>query len=154
MINQHHQLPSKHRVGSMTAANADQVAGFMIGDILPSCLLGAFSSLGHADPGDGETDDFRLMMRRKVWRTVYSLDVPLKQRRIIINWISVPMDQAWIRLQFMDARGGILLDLTRRHSNPFHQVTESFSRMLFEPMVSGPLASLFCFFPRSERIPE
>jgi hypothetical protein len=130
----------------MTAANADQVAGFMIGNILPSCLLGTFSSLGHADPGDRETDDFRLMMRRKVWGTVYSLDVPLKQRRIIINWISVPMDQAWIRLQFMDARGGILLDLTRRHSNPLHQVTESFSRMLFEPMLSGSLASLFWFF--------
>ena len=148
MVHYHRQLPNQHRVGSMPAANADQVGGYMIGDILPSCLLVTLSSLGHAGPGDGGIEDFRLMMRRKVWRAVHSPEVPLRQRRILINWISVPMDQAWVRLQFMDARGGILLDLTRRHSNPLHQVAESFSSMLFEPMVSGSLAALFVFFSK------
>ena len=146
-IGDHHQLPSKHRVGSMTASNADQVGGFMICNILGNCLLRAFGgNNANVEPGEANTandDDFRLMMRKKLWRMIHSQAPRLKQRRIIFNWIAVPVDQAWIRLQHQDARGGILLELTKRATNPFHGVNDNYSKMIFQDKSEGPLATLF-----------
>ena len=142
---QNFQLPSKHRVGSMTQANADQMAGVMLCNVLPRTILAAFRTWLDGDPGEGVTDDFRLMMKRKVWRLIHAQDPLLLERRIWINWVSIELDQAWIKIQHMDARGGALLELTRRHTNPFHHAADQFALMIFTDIGTGPLATLFWF---------
>ena len=38
------------------------------------------------------------------------------------------------------------MDLTRRKTNPVHCAIDQFSSMFFEPMSTGPLATLFWYF--------
>ena len=140
-----YKLPPKHHVGSMTSANADQMAGFMVCGVLPCSILSAFSKFADGDPGTSDTDDYRLMMKRKVWRVLHSVEEEHVRRRMIINFLSNPLDKAWIRIQHMDARGGILMDLTRRKTNPFHQALGEFSAFIFEEIATGPLQTLFWY---------
>jgi hypothetical protein len=146
LISDHHQLPSKHRVGSMTTANAEQVGGWMLCDVLGTCILSAFRDVGAGDPGDEHSDDFRKLMRRKVHRTLFSLEVQLRQRRIIINWLSTPLDHCWIRVQYLDNQGGILTMLTRRKTNPFDRTVDQYAKMIFARTDEGSLSTLFWFF--------
>jgi hypothetical protein len=160
LISSHHQLPSTHRVGSMTSANADQIAGVMIFDILPTTMLSTFTSWRDGDPGpanegeDGgvDSEDFRLMMKRKVWRSVHAMELEELQRRIVLNWVSVPADHAWIRLQYLDHRGGVLRDLSNSKTNPLFEALRKFAAMLFEPMDTGPLSTVFWFFDGGQRV--
>ena len=68
LLCEHHQLPSKHRIGSMTSSNADQVAGYMICDILGTCLRGVFQATPDGDLDvDGQAYE---MLVRSGTRTV------------------------------------------------------------------------------------
>jgi hypothetical protein len=51
-----------------------------------------------------------------------------------------------MEIQHMDARGGILMDLQRRSSNPFTRATDLLSKMIFHPTDHGPLAALLWYF--------
>jgi hypothetical protein len=130
----------------MTTSNAEQIAGYMIGDILGICILDAFTTMAAGDPGAGHSDDYRKMMRSNVCRAVHAQEPPLNQRRIIINFLSVPIDHAWIRVQYLDNIGRVLSSLTRRSTNVFDGAVDKYAEMLFEPIESGPLACLFWYF--------
>ena len=70
MMNHHHQLPSKHRVGSMTASNAAQVGGFMICDVLSNALLRGLEGMANADPAgypNLKVNPNRLVCSTLVW---------------------------------------------------------------------------------------
>ena len=68
LLGDHHQLPSKHRVGSYTSANAEQCAGTMVCDVLSQCILESFGADGGAEAAnntDRDSDDWRKMMKKK-----------------------------------------------------------------------------------------
>ena len=64
LLGGHGHLPSKHRIGSTTAANADQVGGIALRDLLPRCVFKSFASLVRALPAAGADDDSRAMVNK------------------------------------------------------------------------------------------
>ena len=147
LLADHHQLPSKHRVGSYTSSNAEQCAGIMICDVLSQCFLKAFGRMDAEvdEPGNARDDceDFRKMMRRKVWRAVSSFEPDAKVDRVVTNYLAVPLDKAWMRIQYLDNRGKVLQDMADRRTNPFDEVARQYGSMLFERISLGPLETLF-----------
>jgi hypothetical protein len=87
----HSMLPRTDRIGSMTACNADQCAGFMIHGILNQTILKAFPTWNHGepDPNEADEDDYRARLKKKVWRVVHTMDPAEISRRVVSNWLSV-----------------------------------------------------------------
>ena len=146
LLGDHHQLPSKHRVGSYTSANAEQCAGTMVCDVLSQCILESFGADGGAEAAnntDRDSDDWRKMMKKKVWRAVHSMEVDVKLHRMIVNWLALPLDHCWMRIQHLDFQGGILRSLANPSMNPFNEVQQAYGQMIFERIASGSLKTLF-----------
>jgi hypothetical protein len=136
----------------MTASNAEQTAGFMVHGIFNRTVLSAFDSwaAGEADEDDGE-EDYRKLLKRKVWRVVHTLSDGEVTQRIVINWASVFLDQLWMQLQHLDAAGGLLFHLVRRgHSNPFCATVRKYTALLFTNSADGHAAILFWYFDSVE----
>ena len=97
----------------------------------------------------GTAWSFPHLSRRRLWRRRYrrlqindekegfggpSTRLRHHAREVVLskNWVAIPVDQCWIRIQHLDARGGILLGLTRRKTNPFYTVSAQYADMLFK----------------------
>lgn len=74
----------------------------------------------------------------------------LAQPSVILKWCvlsftAVPLDNLWARLQYLDERGGALMECTSA-SSPFRQCRKSFASMATQPLETGPLRALFWRF--------
>ena len=66
LLGGHGGLPSKHRIGSTTGANADQSGGIMLHDFLPRALHRSFGQwVSGALPANVGDDDYRAKVRKK-----------------------------------------------------------------------------------------
>ena len=143
LLGGHGGLPSKHRIGSTTAANADQCGGIMIHDFLPRCVQRSFQSWDSAVPDnhDGD-DDYRAAVRKKLWRVLHALEPEHKVDRLLVNWLAAPLDHLWMAIQRLDAQGHVIRTLSFPDTCPFVKAVEQYTRIIFAPMDEGELKSL------------
>ena len=84
------------------------------------------------------------MCQKKVWRTKKVLEDGDKKLKFeILTWAAVPLDHLWMRLQWLDTRGGALLDCTGPRS-PFVECRAPFRNMMTTPFNEGPMRTLEC----------
>ena len=141
-------VPSKNRWGSCTKHLSEQCAGIMICSILPRVMLRGFQDAWRAgDPGDGEEDDFRLLMKRKVFRSCRNLeDSMFKKSCILACWVTVPIDLLWNKLQHIDSEHGLLFDVTMPRTSPFRQTLLELCARVSEPLDTGPMKAIFSHY--------
>ena len=93
---------------------SQEVIGCFFFDLLRRVYEASFPNWngGLPNANEGDNDDWRKMVRSKVWRSRCVLadqsDFP---RHAVIAFVSVPIDRLWSRLQWLDQRGKILYDL-------------------------------------------
>ena len=102
----------------MSAANSEQVAGDLIHNILPRCIMRAFRAWQDGDVPDAD-DEFRHFIKKKVWRTVHVQEIPVREKHVVMNWLSIPIDACWMQLEYMDGNGTLLKDIINERTNPF-----------------------------------
>ena len=143
-----HHVRDSERIGSMTAANAEQCAGFMICGVLDRVVLGAFPTYGAGDPDDDVTDEsYRLLLKKKIWRITHSLTAEDVSTRILINWLAVYLDHLWMEVQHFDAVGNLMMSLVKRTaSNPFMAVIQKYTLLISQPISESHLKTLFHHF--------
>jgi hypothetical protein len=147
LLGGHGGLPSKHRIGSTTGANADQSGGIMLHDFLPRVIFHAFRTWNDAAAADDDgDDDYRKMVRKKVWRVLHTMEEENKVQRLIANWLAAPLDHCWMVIQKLDGEGHILRTLVHNDTSPFAAVSRAYTKMIVEPLSDGPLKSLMHHF--------
>jgi hypothetical protein len=150
LLGGHGQLPSKHRIGSTTAANADQSGGLMLHDFLRRVFFRTFKTWADAAPEGGDddinSDDFRKILRKKVWKVLHTLEEPHVAHRLITNWLAAKLDHTWMILQQIDAAGHLLRTLVHEDTSPFSQVSRDYTSMIVKPLSDGPLQALIHHF--------
>ena len=67
-----------------------------------------------------DEEDFRVIMRSKVWRTkCYLQDMQLKKLGTAVLLLTVPIDRLAMHLQHLAESGSVLQRLCRDATNPF-----------------------------------
>jgi len=147
LLGGHGDLPSKHRIGSTTAANAQQCGGFMLHSFLPRCFMESFRTWGDAAANDDDgDDDYRKAVRKKLWRVIHSIGPQEDVDRLVCNWLAYPLDHSWMKIQLLDAQGNVIRRLVRRETNPFVETVRQYTNMIVEPLDEGPLKTLIYHF--------
>ena len=145
LLGQPGALPSKIREGSMSAANSEQVAGDLIHNILPRCIMRAFRAWQDGDVPDAD-DEFRQFIQKKVWRTVHVQEIPVREKHVVMNWLSIPIDACWMQLEYMDGNDTLLKDIINERTNPLHLMIRRYTKMLCSKTDEGPLRDIFHHF--------
>ena len=131
--------PSKSRHGSVTESLGEQTAGSMFHEILPRAAAKAFATWERCDVVLEEEEDKRIYMKRKTWRARQHLTSQRSmQRGAMISWVAEPMDHLWMKLQYLDARTSLMLDLQLPRASPFEDCLRDLSSTLLLPISEGP----------------
>ena len=151
LLGGHGGLPSKHRIGSTTAANADQCGGIMLSSFLVRCLKRSFrtwheSAVPAANDDEENDDDFRKIVRKRLWRTLHSLTEQGIVDRLCTNWMAKDLDHCWMKIQHMDAAGNILQHIVHRDASPFVAACRGYTLMISQPLDAGALRGLMWHF--------
>ena len=143
MLGGHGGLPSKHRIGSTTGANADQAGGIMLHGTLIRGIRKSFQKWNQALPGDDDgDDDYRKMVRKKLWRVLHSIDPQHIVHRLTVCYMSSKLDHLWMVIQRLDAQGHMIRIVAHRSSSPFAQAVRDYTEILTSPLDHGHLKSL------------
>ena len=136
--------PSKGRHGSVTESLGEQTAGSMFHEILPRAAAKAFATWGACNVLSEEEEDMRIYIKRKTWRAKQHLTSQrAMQRGAMISWVAEPVDHLWIKLQYLDARTSLMLDLQLPRADPFQECLRDLSSTLLLPISEGPLQHVF-----------
>ena len=145
-------LPASNKWGSITSALARVVGAMFFHRVLmqvtekafPTWDCGASREIGDA------ADDYRLFCKRKVFRMKKILhDDDKVMAWSILSLSAEPLDHLWMRLQYLDARGRILLECSGDGS-PFREAMQALSGLLTTPVMDGAMAPVFWFFEGSQ----
>ena len=119
----------------------------MFHDFLPRCIMRSFNKWGDGDlPEDAGDDDYRKLVKKKLWKVVHSLEPCNKVERVVVNWLSAPLDHTWACVQKLDAEGKVLQALAHDDTSPFVAAVRSYSDMVAMPLDKGPLKALIFHF--------
>jgi hypothetical protein len=156
LLRQNCTVPSKNRWGTCYTALAEQSLGIMIHTIMPQVLVRAFpryvdGEVAQGDPHIGlDIEERRKYLRNKVWRAKCTLnDSSHNIKELSILWAGFPLARMWHRLEFLDQRGAILLDLVRPSLDPFLFAQQCHADMLMKPSSGSELDLLWHQFSRS-----
>ena len=126
----------------------------MTHDLIRQCFCRAMPKWDDIAEDVDEGEDYRLMMKRKTYRSKMVLQNPEKREDLILLSLStIPLDHLFTRLEYLDARGGLLYDLSETRSSPLAEC----SRALFQVVGgnTGAFAEMFDHFDETtDRVPE
>ena len=128
-------LPAKNKWLTMSSSLGPITAGYMHHDILGRVMERAFAGWHDALPLEG-SDGYRAMCRNKAWRCkCVTNDGDKRTSQMITNFASIPLDHLIMRLQWLDERGDILLDIGNDASCPIRQAQTE----LLDSLRRGPI---------------
>jgi len=137
------ELPSQNRWGSMLVCLQRQVGGFMLHNLAGATATRTFSSWEDGDAPE-ESEDIRLVIKKKGYRVKCYAGSPSRQRRACVTlFTTTPLDHLWRHLQHIEVKGAALQDLGIPRLNSFSNAGRSFYQMVAMPVSEGPLAALF-----------
>ena len=157
------KLPSKHRWGTCTQALAEQSAGFFFNNILTRAFMKAFPSWenmeaaadegeeGGNQDGDMDAQEYRKMLRRKVWRATKTVADPVhREQALMTSLVMVPMDALWMKLQWLDERGSAMFDCVSQDRSPFVACQRSLASFMSAQWDEGPLFMWYFAFSNDD----
>ena len=119
----------------------------MYNEVLPRAMAAAFPKYVTPAAEVAENEDKRMWLRNKVWRCRKVLS-STRERVLVatLSWVAEPLDHLWMELQYLDTRTSLVMDLQKPNTNPFQHAFRQLSTMLFEPLESGPLTTVYNHF--------
>ena len=152
-------LPRADKWGSATRSLGMACGSLMFHGVLREVVVRAFPTWDAglppdaANAGDGDDgDEYRAMCRSKVWRMGKVLrDIKKEVEWAIISWTAEPLDHLWQRLQYLDARGNVLVSCTGS-SSPFKECSRALLCMVVTPTSTSSLSPLFWQYHRVETL--
>ena len=138
--------PAKSRWWTNTDYLAAQSVGCIAYGILPESLAHGFPTWDSgAAVGVDESDDYRLVLKSKVWRAKkFTSSFVLCRLSAVALFSSEPLDRLSMRVQHETEH--ILLDLLHDDTNPFREAQEAYRNLLTLPVQNTCFAVLYHFF--------
>jgi hypothetical protein len=148
-------VPSKNRWGSVSEHEAEQALGDLVHKFHARALARAFANWNASDIDlEDEPDDYRRMVKGKVYRSRMCTSSEEHQwQKACRVWGMGPMDHLWMRLQHMDEEGNSVFDINMPRTNPIQHQRESTATAISQPVMTGPMATLFKHYSESS-LPE
>jgi hypothetical protein len=126
--------PAKNRWGTVHDAEGEQATGIMVYQAWPRSLCSAFRSYTTGDPGADEGDNFRRIMRGKCFRSRKQMGSRAVQVEQLTHFFcEKTITHLWKRIEYLDAKGGLLLDMCRTSTNPIKSAIEQLTEILSLP---------------------
>ena len=124
-------------------------------DIRFRCFFNAFwdwnQSLPGADAGDG---DFRIQVRKKLWRCLHCMSGDHKLTRVIACWLAAPLDHLWQFMQHLDNQRHVIRSLVHSDTSPFVHAARTYSQIIFDNLDEGGLCNLFIYLAKQVELDD
>lgn len=139
-------VPSINRWGTCTQAMSHIAAGMHFHNLLGQCARAAFPQAESFESDAPQPDEDDMQARRRYVQSKTARFVKLvtsEQQRmetLLVAWAAEPLDHANQRLQHLNAKGGMAMDIVHVDTSPIQEAQRAFCRMVQEPWSSGPLS--------------
>ena len=137
--------PSKNRWGSLAEHESEQVSGHCIHDLHTRSMTRAFDHWDAGDPGADEEDDYRAMVKGKVWRSVSCMnDLEYQWQKTCRNWSLASLEHLWMRLQHMgeSADFATITDINFPATDPIMDARRTTMQLVYEDVTAGQMRSV------------